>query len=222
MTGAGDHPDEGHDAAASAKLEERLDLALQAFALKDVDRAGWVLRGIRDPESVAAHSWGTALLCLLFAEEAGVDAHRAVSIALVHDLAEAVTGDLVARADPADRDVSEGAKAAQEAAAIATLLPTAAHELAAIRRLWQDYEDRTDPAAVFVRDMNLIDMCLQASIYERDQRYDSTHLVPSRGGFVHLDEFFASAEQRLEGQVAKRLFAMAHARYLRTRPGSGS
>src|SRR5690606_36768062 len=156
------------------------------------------------------------------AEEAGVDAHRAVSIALVHDLAEAVTGDLVARADPADRDVSEGAKVAQEAAAISTLLPTAAHELTAIRRLWQDYEDRTDPAAVSVRDMNLIDTCLQAIIYERDQPYDSTHLVPSRGGFVHPDEFFASAEQRLEGQVAKRLFAMAHARYLRTRPGSGS
>src|SRR5690606_5214441 len=96
----------------------RLTLAEAAFRLKDEARGGWLLRGVRDPESVAAHSWGTALLCLLYADDAGVDRDRAMVMALVHDLAEARTGDVVARADAADREVSEAVKATLEAAAI--------------------------------------------------------------------------------------------------------
>src|SRR5690606_7852049 len=131
--------------------------------------------------------------------------------------AEVVTGDFVARADPADREVSERAKAALEATAIAQMLPANSDDLAGIRRLWQDYEDRLEPTAIFVRDMNLIDMCLQAVIYERDKRYDPSLPVPSQGGYERLDEFFASAEHRLVGVVAKRLFAVVRARYLQAR-----
>ncbi|HUZ18272.1 MAG TPA: HD domain-containing protein, partial [Spirochaetia bacterium] len=49
-----------------------IDALLRIYGLKDEPRAGWVLRGIRDPESVADHSWGSALLCHLYAAEAGV------------------------------------------------------------------------------------------------------------------------------------------------------
>lgn len=67
----------------------QIDVLLEAYELKDELRSGWQLRKIADPESVAAHTWGTATLCLLFADEAGIDRGRAVSMALVHDLAEA-------------------------------------------------------------------------------------------------------------------------------------
>src|SRR5690606_8635035 len=172
----------------------RLALAEAAFRLKDEPRGGWVLRGVRDPESVADHSWGTALLCALYAEEAGVDTGGAVKMALVHDLAEAETGDIVAQADPADRSVGEERKAALEAAAVHTLLRDDFTEL---RAAWQAYEDRASAIALFVRDMNLIDMCMQAVIYHEEHRYDRAVAIPSRGGFTHLDEFFASAAPRL-------------------------
>ena len=203
--------------ASEAELGERLDLALESYTLKDEPRAGWVLRGVRGPESVAAHCWGTALLCLLFADEAGVDAASAAAIAVIHDLAEVVAGDVVARADPADRDVSEDEKAQLEASAIASMLPEGSARLAKIRRLWQDYEDRSDPTALFVRDMNLIDMCLQATVYERKGRYDPDQAIPSKGSYEHLDEFFASAEPRLASDLARRLFLLVKARYLEVR-----
>lgn len=189
---------------------ELLALAGRALALKEEPRQGWLLRGVRAPESVADHSWGTALLCLLFARSAGVDAGRAVAIALVHDLAEVETGDLIARADDGDREVSLAHKAELELAAMARLLPAAAGE---VRELWQAYEERTDAEARFVRDMNLIEMCLQAAIYQEQQRYDPAVTVASRGAFTHLDEFFASAESRLEGELARRLFALLWERY---------
>ena len=68
---------------------ERLAYLLRAYRLKEQVRTGWTLRGVTPAESVADHAWGTALLCLLFADEAGVDRAEATEIALVHDLAEA-------------------------------------------------------------------------------------------------------------------------------------
>lgn len=194
--------------------DSRLALTEAAYRLKDEARGGWLLRGVRDPESVADHSWGTAFLCLLYADDAGVDRDRAMVMALVHDLAEARTGDVVARADAADREVSEAVKATLEAAAIDELL---GGDHPDIRSAWQAYDDRSDAVALFVRDMNLIDMCWQAAIYHEQQRYDADLVIPSQGGFTHLDEFFASASTRLTTSVGRRLFTAVEARYLAAR-----
>lgn len=195
----------------------RLAVALRAMALKDEPRRGWVLRQVEGPESVAGHAWGTALLCLLFAESAGVDAGRSVAIAVLHDVAEAETGDIAARADAADRDLDEAEKARRERAAIARLLPD---EVADLRALWLAYEERADAEAVFVRDMNLIDMCLQAVIYQTERRYDPAAPVTSRGSHTHLDEFFVSAGARLQTPLARRLFARVEAHYQAAKAGT--
>ena len=199
---------------AQAPHAQRLRLAYAALALKDEPRSGWAQHGVSNPESVAAHAWGTAYLCLLFAEAAGVDRNKAVAIAVLHDLAEATTGDVAARLDPADRQVSERRKAQLEHEAIHALLPEAQADL---RGLWLEYEERSSPEAIFVRDMNLIDMCLQGLLYESDERYDPSVLIPSRGGHRHLDEFFSGAEARLSGELARQLFGTVHAWYLSVR-----
>lgn len=185
---------------------ELLDLAYRSLALKDVPRTGWVLRGVTNPESVADHSWGTALLCLLFAPSAGVDRDRAVSMAVVHDLAEVETGDIAALVDESDRTVSPAEKSRLEHAAIESLIPTAADSL---RALWDDYEQRSSDLASFVRDMNLLDMCMQALFYEE------------AGRGKDLEEFFESARRNVSTPLGTRLFSMVEARYRAAR-GSGS
>lgn len=198
----------------ATELETKLSLAYAALPLKDEPRVGWVQHGVRHAETVAAHSWGTAYLCLLFAEAAGVNRAKAVEIAVLHDLAEATTGDHAARLDPHDRAVSEAEKSARELAAMDDLLPS---PVAHLRALWLEYEERASPEAVFVRDMNLLDMCLQGLKYERDGAYDPSVLVPSRGGHRHLDEFFAGAQARLSGELARELFSVVNAWYLEAR-----
>src|SRR5258708_31467616 len=72
-----------------------LELLLETQVLDRVQRSGFVLRGVADPESVAEHSWHVAFLLWALAERVpGVDAARAVEIALVHDLAELRLGAL--------------------------------------------------------------------------------------------------------------------------------
>lgn len=48
-----------------------------------------------EPETVAAHSWRTALMAYLLKDELGaVDIDRVIRMCLIHDIGEAVTGDI--------------------------------------------------------------------------------------------------------------------------------
>jgi len=67
--------------------------ALTMGKLKTLPRTGWALRGIAPCESVADHSHRVSALALLLAGT-GVDVVRACAMGLVHDLAEAVVGDI--------------------------------------------------------------------------------------------------------------------------------
>lgn len=189
---------------------DRLAYLLQAYRLKDRARTGWGLRGVEGAESVADHSWGTALLCLLFADEAGVDRVAALEIALVHDLAEAETGDLPFVVDPRVAPDRAASKARRESEAMVGLLEMAAAESgdadAAAQRVyerWRAYEERADAAARFVRDMNLLDMALQALVYA-SRRPEHTRAA--------LAEFVESAAVRVVTPLGRRLVdEVAHA-----------
>ena len=61
--------------------------------LKDAPRHCWTTGGRR--ESVAEHSWRVALMAMLMADEfPELDIDRVIRMCLVHDIGEAVTGDI--------------------------------------------------------------------------------------------------------------------------------
>ena len=192
-----------------------LDTLLTLYRLKDETRTGWEIRGVVDPESVADHSWATALLCLLYADEAGVNRDHAVAMALVHDLAESITGDVATRVHDADRTVPIAEKQQNERAAMDRLSP----EPHAVRALWDEYEAAGTDEARFVRDMNLVDMCLQALCYERDRRYDPATDYANQGGYHRLDEFFATAAPRITTALGRTLYDQVRRRYEATQSG---
>ena len=87
-----------------------MDLDAAVDRLKHLDRAGWVLAGHDAPESVAAHSWGMAVRCLQHCPD-DLDLATVLSMALVHDLAEAVVGDITPHdgVDKAEKHAKERA-----------------------------------------------------------------------------------------------------------------
>jgi putative hydrolase of HD superfamily len=186
------------------------------YRLKTTPREGWVRLGVADPESVADHTWGTAALCMAFADAAGVDAGEALEIAVAHDLAESVTGDVATSdvgLDAAARARRDAAKAEAETAAMTHLetlpgdLPSVAAR-ARIRARWAAYEARASEAARFVRDMNLVDMALQARLYAEavEAGADDAGGVRRRVS-APFDEFLASAEARASTDVGRALLA---------------
>ena len=61
--------------------------------LKDAPRHCWTTGGRR--ESVAEHSWRVALMAMLVADEfPEADIDRVIRMCLVHDIGEAITGDI--------------------------------------------------------------------------------------------------------------------------------
>jgi putative hydrolase of HD superfamily len=61
--------------------------------LKRVKRSGWWIAGVMDPESVAEHSFRTAVVAYILAQLEGADLEKVVSMALFHDMSEARTND---------------------------------------------------------------------------------------------------------------------------------
>ncbi len=73
---------------------------LFAFLLKTTQtkrlvRTGWKLHGVRNPESVAEHSYQLCVMAMVFANQLGCDRDKLTKMALIHDLAEIITGDIV-------------------------------------------------------------------------------------------------------------------------------
>ena len=71
-----------------------LDLAGEAGILKLVRRSGWWMIGIKNGESVAEHSFRTALVGYLLAKLEGINPYPVVMMCLLNDLHEARINDL--------------------------------------------------------------------------------------------------------------------------------
>jgi putative hydrolase of HD superfamily len=145
-------------AAAIVKTLARL------HPLARVPRAGWLLRGVTEPESVASHCHAVALLTQLVCDAwpGRFDAGRAVAMALVHDCAEVVTMDIPM---PAGDAGFREAKSRTERAAIGSLfegLPSRAAEL------FEEFERAETPEAHLVRGLDKVQMMLRAACYERE------------------------------------------------------
>lgn len=149
-------------------MSPRITRWLEVVQLKHVDRAGWIRAGVPHPESVAAHSWGVAWLVLELLPP-GLDLGRALAYAVLHDLPEARVGDITPHdgVDPAD-------KHEREARAADALLPPALAER------WRAYEAQEDPEARFVRQLDRLDMALQAIAYEEKADDVRPFLVSAR------------------------------------------
>jgi putative hydrolase of HD superfamily len=75
-------------------MKNLIDLLFQAHHLKNMDRTGYAFLG-PGKESVAEHSFSAAFVGLILSHlEPNADALRLITMCLLHDLAEARTGDL--------------------------------------------------------------------------------------------------------------------------------
>jgi putative hydrolase of HD superfamily len=129
--------------------------------LKRTQRAGWVDVEVYQPESVADHTFRTALLCMLYADMEGLDPLKLLRMALIHDLPEALIGDLM----PSQKtpETKENEEAAIQH--ILALLPDLQRET--YLAVWNEYQQGKTREAKAVRQLEKIEMALQAKEYEK-------------------------------------------------------
>lgn len=178
-----------------------LDVFLEMQMLDRIPRAGYVLRGVAEPESVTEHSWHVLFLVwTLGARIDGIDVGRAVEIALVHDIAELRIGDLPRTSS---HYFPEGAKKTAEAAAMADILaPLPPRALA----LYDEYQQGTSPEARLVKACDKLQLMLKVAVYERwgtgalAEFWDNPDNFPD-GGFPAVRELFEELRARRNAEV---------------------
>ncbi len=137
--------------------------------LKQLYRQGWILRGIPPEhcESVAEHSFGNAMLCLLLlSRHPELDALKVLKLALIHDLGEAYVGDIT----PQD-SVSKEEKNRLETDAVTKILSKLPGGDALIED-WMEYERQETPEAKFVKQIDRLELAMQASVYHSQGKVD--------------------------------------------------
>ena len=167
--------------------DQKVDPLIRAYfelcQLKQLYRQGWLRGGVSRErcESVAEHSFGCAVLASWLAQAyyPELDVCKVLSMALLHDFGEIYAGDVI----PSDA-VEPEEKHRSEAGSVAKVfanLPGGAAYLS----LWEEFECNETAEARFVRQIDRLEMGLQAGVYALQ-------------GLVRPDEFFASARLALE------------------------
>ncbi|XP_018833228.2 5'-deoxynucleotidase HDDC2 isoform X1 [Juglans regia] len=164
-------PSTGVTAPSSA-----IDFLSLCHCLKTTKRTGWVRREIKDPESIADHMYRMGLMALIASDIPGVDRDKCIKMAIVHDIAEAIVGDIT----PSD-GISKAEKSQREREALDHMckLLGGGSRAQEIGELWLEYEENSSPEAKVVKDLDKVEMVLQALEYENEQGKD-------------LEEFFQS------------------------------
>ncbi|KAL3690632.1 hypothetical protein R1sor_004283 [Riccia sorocarpa] len=170
--------------------------AIQFFTLcqrlKTTKRTGWVNHGLKESESIADHMYRMAIMALIAADGIpGVDKDRCVKMAVVHDLAEAIVGDIT----PSD-NVPKEEKSRREREAMDEICAMLGGGVAAqeMMELWREYENNATPEAKLVKDFDKIEMILQAHEYEQESGKD-------------LEDFFRTTRGKFQTDVGKALAA---------------
>jgi len=162
--------------------------------LKKTARKGWISRvGVKNPESVADHSFRSAVLAMCLSDLKGLNTEKMVEMVLLHDVHEALIGDY----DNFDkRNIGQAEFKKKEKEAIAhvfSILPQSIVERYV--HLAEEYRTGHTKEAKFAREIDQIEMVMQALEYE-EEGYDKTK----------LQEFWDSVETELSDSDIKGIF----------------
>lgn len=149
------------------------DLLFEFGSLKRLPRSGWLTVGIKNAESVAEHSYRTALIGMLLAKKEGADSCRVVKMCLLHDVHEGRAGDLhTASRRYAKLDVK---KANRE-------IFSKCEFSGELTELCEEFEEGKTKEAIVSRDADKLECLVQAKEYlDLGNKYASDWIRSARG-----------------------------------------
>ncbi len=179
------------EALGERSLAPLLKAYFELNHLKQLYRQGWLRRGvpIERAESVAEHVFSMAMLAWWIADAhfPQLDRDRVIRMVLAHELGEIYAGDIT----PGDNMPAEEKHRLERASLLRVIepLPNAAELLA----LWEEFEAAETPEAIFVKQIDRLEMAFQAAVYEHQ-------------GFGSMEEFFATTDQAVIDPILRGIF----------------
>ncbi|XP_055635050.1 5'-deoxynucleotidase HDDC2 isoform X2 [Toxorhynchites rutilus septentrionalis] len=145
---------------------------------KHIKRTGWVLRNVSECETISGHMYRMGMMSFLLDSNQAIDRIRVMELALVHDLAESIVGDITPYCG-----ISREEKLLREFAAMSEIAELLGPTKEKLLELFNEYEEGKTAEAKFVKDLDRLDMIMQAFEYEKRDNCPMKH-----------QEFFDSTE----------------------------
>ncbi|TID23764.1 hypothetical protein E2P81_ATG03331 [Venturia nashicola] len=163
--------------------------------LKTTKREGWCRFGISTGESISDHMYRMSLMTMLASPDLAkrIDIPRCMQMALIHDMAESLVGDIT----PMD-GVPKKEKSRREEETMDYICKGLLGEVNGgingeqIKKIWKEYEDSETPESHFVHDIDKLELMYQMVEYERAHK-----------GKLDLSEFCQVAD-RIETEEVKQ------------------
>jgi len=167
-------------------MKNILDFLIKVGKLKEKKRRGWVLRNVKNPETIADHTFRMAMMSWLLGEQRKLNINKIIKMSLIHDLCEVYSEDITPydkllpkdkrqwkemfnkwpRLPKKEKEKIFLEKYKKENEALEKLIlklpPPLKKE---IRNLWIDYEEGLTREGRFVRQVDRVENLLQALQY---------------------------------------------------------
>jgi putative hydrolase of HD superfamily len=193
--------------ALTADIEQILAFVRVAEALKNVSRTSWTSTGRR--ESVAEHSWRLCLMALVLDKHfPKVDFAKLIKLCIIHDLGEAIGGDISALVQAQQRAASPAGtweKAAKERADLMDLLAPLPHALQReILDLWDEYEANESPEARLAKGLDKLETILQHNQGKNPADFDYRFNLSYGRQYTSTDPVLAAVRELLDAETERR------------------
>ncbi len=141
--------------------------------LATIERTGWVMHGIKNPETIQDHTIDCIKLAMslsVLLELSEIDNKDLVNMLEIHDWVEAFVGDIVVLDDGSDeyKTKKENKKKA-ESKAINIIKKQLGKKGLEIYNLWQRFETSNDTIATLAREIDKYQALEKALYYEKSQ-----------------------------------------------------
>lgn len=159
--------------------------------LKTIKRTGWINHKVPDPESVADHSFRTAIMAMVLAPRLGVNVEKSIKMALIHDVGESKIGDVV---------IMEGKQYLPNASEKLEMEAKAFKQIFSLIdgdeyvSLFNEFEEEKTKEARLIKSLDKLEMALQAYEYEKQTNID-------------LQDFFESADVLVKEPALREILA---------------
>ncbi|MBU4333194.1 MAG: HD domain-containing protein [Candidatus Omnitrophica bacterium] len=165
-----------------------INLFAEAGLLKKIKRSGWWVAGIKDPESVADHSFRCAIIAYYMAHLENVDPYKTLTMALFNDIHESRINDLH-KMGHYYIDFKEAEKKVFKDQ-VKDLDPRVKKEMETFRN---EYDEQITKESIVARDADILECLLQAKEY-----YDNGH--------TKAKKFFKKAPDYLKTKSAQKFW----------------
>lgn len=187
-------PDEKDAIQALLQTMEKVQL------LKDTLRTCWTRSGRQ--ESSAEHSWSLAMFALLVQKQYdSLDREKILTLCLIHDIAEAYTGDISAALAPDPADKYEA-----ECQAVRQIFSALEHDQRQyLFSLWQEYEQGLSAEAKLVKALDKAETILQHHRGKNPADFDYAFNLHYGAALFSADPYLQQIRAKLDDKTKTHL-----------------